>query len=86
MIAVFVPALMLQIFTTYFIIKVIIFGLPVSLFTFFDFFFWNAFLVGPVTLVIYFGSMATSKGRKLSSCIGKFSNYISDDCVAQKVV
>lgn len=85
MIAVFLPALMLQVFTIYFIIKMFALSLTVRTWTFIDFPYWISTLVVPTFVVIYFGSTTSDKGRKLSNNIGKYLNSCDDDLCSEKV-
>lgn len=75
MIAVFIPALMLEVFSTYFLIKVTSNVLPVKLITFVDIFLWNLFLVVPTMIAIFIGESTKNEARKLMNFLGKFSNY-----------
>jgi hypothetical protein len=75
MLAVFIPALILEVFTTYFIIKTISFKLPIDAMAYLNYFLWNLFLVVPSLVAVYIGAVTTSQGRRLPNQIGKYSNY-----------
>lgn len=83
MIAVFIPALILTIFTLYFVIKSIFLNLPISPYIYVDFFFWNFFLVGPALAAIYIGAVTTKQGQNLRNHIGKYSNGCNDDTLSR---
>lgn len=85
MIAVFLPAMMLQVFTIYLVIKALALDLPIETWAYFDFTFWNLCLVFPSLVVIYAGATASSKGRKLSNNVGKYLNNCIDVSCADKV-
>lgn len=79
MIVVFIPALLLEIFTSYFIFKAITLKLPIHAAICIDFFFWNMFLVVPSIAAIYMGAVTKSQGTRLSNQIEKYSNSCEDD-------
>lgn len=86
MIAVFIPALMLEIFTTYFVIKIMLLNLSVELWAIFDFLIWNLFLVVPTIVAIFFGERTNQELRKLSKYLEKYSNYCCDNVTFQRVI
>lgn len=85
MIFVFLPALLLQVFTTYFVIKVFALKLTPETWIYFDFPLWILFLVFPTYLALYFGSATTNKGRKFCNKIGKYLSSCTDNENSQKV-
>lgn len=85
MIVVFIAALMLEIFTIYFIIKVVALNLSVEAWVYFDFASWNLFLTLPTIIVIWIGALASNEARILNYYVGKYSNYCTDDLSLQRV-
>lgn len=85
MIAVFITALMLEVFTVYFIIKALAMDLPIGLVVSFDFAIWNLFLSLPTIVAIYAGSTALSKAQSLCSYVGKYANFSNDEICSLKV-
>lgn len=85
MIIVFVPSMMLAIFTIYSLIKVFTFHLKIGIWTYFSVFLWNLFLIAPAIVAIYIGAATTSKGKVLCNQIGKFSSYCCDDYTLNRV-
>lgn len=85
MIALFPPALILEVFTTYSVIKASMKEISVSLVTKVDFSLWNLFLVVPTFVAIYVSANALSSGRILRNLIENYSNYCNDENVFQKV-
>lgn len=79
MIVVFIPALILEVFSTFFIVKIMIYNFIQEFFEYFDFLIWNLFLVVPSFFAIYIGAATVNKRRELSNHIEKYSNYCNDD-------
>lgn len=85
MILVFLPALILKTFTTYFTIKMFTLKLPVEFWIVLDFLLWNLFLVVPVTVAVCIGARTVGRWRRLCSHMGRYSNLCSDDGTLLKV-
>lgn len=85
MIFVFIPALILEIFTTYFALKAVTKNIRIEAWAYFEFTFWNLNLVIPSFAAIYIASAAASQGKILLNYIGKYSSYCSDDSVLLRV-
>lgn len=85
MIAVFIPALILEIFTAYCAIKVLIFNSPVKTYVFTNIAAWNVFFVLPTIVVIYFCESTVGEGRNLKKCVEKYLNYCGDDITFLRV-
>lgn len=85
MVAVFIPALILEIFTTYFIIKTVTQKLSIEIWIWGDFILWNVYLVVPKFVAICLGAITKSEGQKLSNQLGKSSNFCCDVESLQRV-
>lgn len=83
---VFVPALILEIFTTFFIIEAFSFNVTVESWVIIEFAIWNFLLVVPTFVAIYTGSSAVNQARKLNDVIGKLSSCCSDEATILKVL
>lgn len=86
MIAAFIPAMMLEVFTTYFLIKVYIQNLPIDLTVYIDLFLWNFVLVVPNFFVIAISDTTSKAGKVLINHIEKYANYSNDDSVFLRVL
>lgn len=74
MIVVFIPALMLEVFSIYFAIKAFTSNLPVRTWGYCDFAFWNLTLVSPTIAAIHIGGVTAQEGKNLRNAVGKYSN------------
>lgn len=86
MIVVFAPTLMLQVFLTYFIVKVLSLNLSVDFLTYFDFFLWSMTLIVPAMFTIYIGAVTTKKAKNFCNQIGKILNFCGEESEALKRV
>ena len=75
MIAVFVPALILEIFTIYFIVKVVSKNLHVSIWGLYEFVYWNMMLVAPKVCAIYISVTTISKVQQFTKYIRNYSSF-----------
>jgi hypothetical protein len=85
MIVVFVPALILEIFTIYSSIKFSSLNLPVNPWLILDFSIWNFYLVVPTVYAIFVSSKLTNTAKKMSYYFEKYSNNCQNESTAQKV-
>lgn len=85
MMAVFLPALILEVFSIYSIMKDFIYNLSLSFWIYFDFVTWNLFLVAPMIVVICIGATTIAKGKEFGNYIGKYSNFCVDDVAVHRV-
>lgn len=86
MLLIFVPLLLLEIFSTYFFINLICFTVSDNLTSIIiDITFWDLFLVVPPHVAILFCFCATRNADKLARHLEKFSNSCSDDMTVQKL-
>lgn len=85
MIVVFLPAIILEIFTTYFTIKVLNFNLMIKPWTICEFSLWNLLLVVPKIVSIYISAKTVNEAQRLSNFIGKYTNYLNDYSTLQQV-
>lgn len=76
---------MVEVFTTYFIIKAFSKKLPIGVGPIFDILMWNVYLVVPTFLVIMIASQSIDIARALRNHIEKYSNYCNNDIISQKV-
>lgn len=85
MIAVFIPSLMLEVYTTYFIIKVFSQNLSIDLAVYIDIMLWNIVLVVPTFFAIAISNETSRASKVLKNYIEKYSNYSIDDSTLQRV-
>lgn len=78
MVVVFVPALMLEVFTIYFAVTAFTSNLPVRTWGYCDFAFWNMTLVAPTIAAIHIGGVTAQEGKKLRNAVGEYSNNCDD--------
>lgn len=79
MIAVFILALILLIYTTYAAIKASSLNLHLEYWAYVNTLIMNIYLVVPSFVAIYAGAAASEEGKKLSNLIGKYSNICQSD-------
>lgn len=85
MITVYIPALTIEIFTTYFTIRVLAYKLPVTLWMIIALVLINFSIVLPAFVTIFAASKVTNKAQLLSNFIGKYSNDCDELCSLLKV-
>lgn len=85
MIVVFIPALLMEIFAIYFVIKTTSMNIPIHWYTILDFFFWSFFLITPTIVVIHIGAITAQAGKTLGDLAGKYSNNCNDETTFQRV-
>lgn len=85
MIAVFAPALILEVFTIYFVIKTTVLQMSINFLSYFDFTLWNVFLVVPTFAAIHIGSRTSREGKEICKMAGKFSSSCNDDSTMIRV-
>lgn len=85
MIAVFLPALISEIFTAYFFIRISSLQLKTSIWECFDFLMWSFYFVMPTVVAIFISSKTVKISREIGSDIGKYSNSFKNDFEVQKV-
>lgn len=86
MIAVYMPALILEVFTAYSAIKDLTTGIPVSWLTWIEFLLCNIFLVLPSFIAIYVSASSTNLCQSLKKHIETSSNYFQDDVTFKVVI
>ena len=79
MIVVFIPSLILEIFTANFLVKLFIFNLSVTLWTVIQFIYWNLMLVLPKVLSIYISELTVNRSKELRNHIKKYSSVCLND-------
>lgn len=84
-VAVFVSAIILKIFTIYFIIKIVTLDLNIDYWSGSFLSLWNMFIVIPSIFAIYLSAITTDQGRKLFKEIGKYSNFCNNDGTLNRV-
>jgi hypothetical protein len=84
MIFLFIPALLLEIFSVYFFISMGIYHYHRELWVIIEIFLWDFFLLLPPNLAIIFCSRATKKVETLTRHLEKYSNFC-DDASTQRV-
>jgi len=87
MVTVFLPALILEVFTIYSILKIFTLNMiaNMSILRCIDFIIWNMCLVVPSLYAIYIGAEVPDKVQTLMNYIGKVSNYCTNDSSLQRV-
>jgi hypothetical protein len=75
MIVVFIPALILEIFTANFLLKIILFHLPVTFWSIIEFTYWNLMLIAPKVFAIYISIATVNKAKELARHVRKYSNF-----------
>lgn len=85
MIVVFMSALILEVFTIYFAIKVTSLDLKIEYWVYWNLTFWNLFMTLPSVIAIYAGALARAEGRKLCNLVGEYSNFCQNDSTLLKV-
>jgi hypothetical protein len=85
MIGLFIPLLLLEIFSVYFFINLMFFNNEIYLWVVLDITFWDLFLVVPPHIAIIFCSHASNKAEKITKHLEKFSSSCDDVLTAQKV-
>lgn len=78
MIAVYLPALVMEIYSIYYTIRVVAFKLPVLHYTLIELCSINSTIVLPSLIAIYVASQVTRRGKLVSNLIGKYSNDCED--------
>lgn len=85
LIAVFMPALVLEIFTAYTAIKASLKTIPIGFLTCMDIFILNVYLVGPTIVAIYASVRSKKSGESLKNYIETASNYSENSFIFHKV-
>lgn len=85
MIVVFIPAMLLEIFIIYFVIKVFTLNLSVEVWTSVDFFLWSVSLISPAIVAIHYGAVTAKTGKSFCEQIGKYLNFCEDVSTLQRV-
>lgn len=85
MMVVFLPTLMMQVFTIYFVIKSLTLRLSIDFWMYFDFAVWNSSLLIPTVFAIYSGAVTMSRSQKLCNYVGKYLNFNTDIDTLQRV-
>lgn len=79
MVAVFLSAMVLEVFTVYIIVKLFAYDLKLELLPQFEVLVWNLLLVFPKFLAIYIAAATTGKAQDLNDLVEKYSNHCNDD-------
>lgn len=79
MVAVFLSAMVLEVFTVYVLVKFFAYDLRWEPLSQFEMFIWNLLLVFPKFLGIYIAAETTGKAQDLNDLVEKYSNHCNDD-------
>lgn len=85
MIVVFLPAMVLEIFTIYFVIKILFLKLEVGGWVYIKFFYWNMMLVVPKIAAIFISVVTVNKAEEFTKYIRKYSSFCSCERNQQQV-
>lgn len=85
MLAVLIPSVVMEIFATYFTIKIIIFKAPIRFLTIIDFVLWIVSLVVSKFLVTYVSASCAGEAKKLNVLVENCSNFCNDEITFEKV-